>query len=348
MRSWQKGMYIIAGMVIMAVFSSGVLPAVAALLEKQITVYTGLTLFLEGEEFNPTDANGEPVEVFLYDGTTYLPLRAVSEALGRSVAWDGDNHYVYINEASDAPLPSRSGDVDRSEGLPDALPEADPTPPAGAAAGEDETAPPAAGNFSTAEIEAMTILGPSRLTAGQLTALARSNYPDAPDIAALYLEIGDIYGIRGDIAFCQAAKETGWWKYGGLVVPEQNNYCGLYATGNAITGDESLYGADPAQVSLIPDTHGAWFATPAAGVEAHIQHLYAYACDDPIPAGRKLIDPRFTLVTRGVAPLWCDLGGRWAVPGYDRARYSSYEAAYADARTYGHSIISDYYMKADW
>ncbi|MDO4540228.1 MAG: glucosaminidase domain-containing protein [Syntrophomonadaceae bacterium] len=335
----QKGAYIIAGMVIMAVFSSGVLPAVAALLERQITVHTGLTIFVEGVEFKPTDANGDAVEAFIHNGTTYLPVRAVGEALGRSVSWDGDNHYVYINAAAGA-LPSRGTDASRLEGLPPTL-EEETAPAQPVIAAPDDSL-----SFTAAEIETMTILGPSRLSADQLTALAQKNNPDAPDVAALYIEIGNIYGIRGDIAFCQAAKETGWWKYGGLVVQQQHNYCGLYATGNAIVGDESLYGADPALVSLIPGTHGAWFATPAAGVEAHIQHLYAYACDDPVPAGRKLIDPRFTLVTRAIAPLWCDLGGRWAVPGYDRALYGSYEDAYDAGRTYGHSIISDYYLQA--
>ncbi len=31
---------------------------------------------------------------------------------------------------------------------------------------------------------------------------------------------------------------------------------------------------------------------------------------------------------------------------FDRQLYDSFEAAYADGRTYGHSIILDYYMKA--
>ena len=38
-------------------------------------------------------------------------------------------------------------------------------------------------------------------------------------LAELFLEEGYIEGIRGDIAFCQSIKETGWFRYGGQVLP---------------------------------------------------------------------------------------------------------------------------------
>lgn len=151
-----------------------------------------------------------------------------------------------------------------------------------------------------------------------------------PDLADLYLKIGAEYGIRGDIAFAQAAKETFYWQFTGSVQSFQNNYCGLWATGSPLTGRESLNGADPSLVRLEPGLHGATFATPEAGVEAHIQHLYAYATKDPLPPGKKLLSPRFNLVQRGCAPTWQALNGRWAVPG----------------TTYGQSIIHDYWLPA--
>jgi len=151
-----------------------------------------------------------------------------------------------------------------------------------------------------------------------------------PDLAELYLRIGEEYGIRGDLAFCQAAKETHFWQFTGSVQPFQNNYCGLWATGTPLTGEEPLNGADPSLVRLEPGLHGATFATPEAGVEAHIQHLYAYATTDPLPPGKKLLDPRFKYVQRGCAPTWQALNARWAVPG----------------TTYGQSIIHDYWLPA--
>ncbi len=174
------------------------------------------------------------------------------------------------------------------------------------------------------------IVGESIASAANLRSLLKKNNPAAPDLVELYLEIGAEYGIRGDLAFCQAAKETGWWKYGGLVQPCQNNYCGLGATGSPATGEEDLHGADSDRVYFVAGQHGAFFDTPADGVEAHIQHLYAYATRNKLPAGKSIVDPRFTLVSRGIATNWSDLNGRWAVPGVG----------------YGQSIINDYFARA--
>lgn len=176
----------------------------------------------------------------------------------------------------------------------------------------------------------VSIMGTAQATSTQLRQYIQSKNPAAPDLADLYLRIGREYGIRGDIAFCQAAKETGYWMFTGDVKPIQNNYCGLWATGTANSGLEDLHGADASRVWFVGGTHGAYFDTPAAGVEAHIQHLYAYACDKPLPAGKKLVDPRFTLVNRGAAPYWQDLGGKWA-----------------PSSTYGSSILNDYYYKVN-
>jgi hypothetical protein len=188
-------------------------------------------------------------------------------------------------------------------------------------------------------------MGKSTVSSEALRTILRANNPDAPDLVDLYLKIGEEYGIRGDIAFCQAAKETGWWEFGGLVELDQNNYCGLSATGKAAAADEDLRGANPEKVWFVEDKHGAYFDSPATGVEAHIQHLYAYACTQPLPAGKELLSPRFSLVKRGSANLWIDLGGKWACPGYDREKYASYQEAYEKGDTYGHSILNDYYKK---
>ncbi|MEQ8237516.1 MAG: stalk domain-containing protein [Syntrophomonadaceae bacterium] len=190
---------------------------------------------------------------------------------------------------------------------------------------------------ATAAISDLTVLGRSYLTAAQLNKWIMKemsakgfNYIPVLGLADLYINIGAQYGVRGDIAFCQSAKETGYWQYMGQVQFWQNNYCGLYAVGSPLTGTESLNGADPTQVSFQAGIHGAIFSTAAAGVEAHIQHLYAYASKNPLPSGQTLLDPRFVLVNRGSAPTWVELNSRWAVPG----------------RSYGQSIVMDYWAKA--
>ena len=133
------------------------------------------------------------------------------------------------------------------------------------------------------------------------------NYPEQgftpfPDnIAELYIEIGKKYHIRGDLAFAQALKETGYFQFYGSVQAFQNNFCGLGASGVENTGEEALNGVDPSRVYSIPGLHGLTFQTVADGVEAHIQHLYAYTTTDDLPAGCQLLDPRFGYVKRGVA-----------------------------------------------
>lgn len=43
-----------------------------------------------------------PAEPFIYNGSTYLPVRAVGEALGKEVDWDGDTSTVYIGKVPGA------------------------------------------------------------------------------------------------------------------------------------------------------------------------------------------------------------------------------------------------------
>ena len=115
----------------------------------------------------------------------------------------------------------------------------------------------------------------------------------------LYYVEGGREGIRPDIALCQAIKETGVWGYGGDVIPEQNNYCGLGTTGGGVKGE--------------------FFATPQLGVRAHIQHLLAYA-SKRMPRV-EVVDPRYELIKKwrpqifGKLTKWTDLNGVWAVPG---------------------------------
>ena len=78
-------------------------PALAAA-GKMIEVFGGIKIYIDDVELHPTDAAGNPVDVFVYNGTTYLPVRAVSEALGKPVQWDGKTQSVYIGRhSSDTP-----------------------------------------------------------------------------------------------------------------------------------------------------------------------------------------------------------------------------------------------------
>jgi hypothetical protein len=302
--------------------------------------------FIPGEYIDHSIPDGESISIFI-DGVyikselkpfikndrTMVPLRVISEGLGMEVDWKEAERMVLVNR----PLPVSQIPEQPSRAKDNEIPASNPV-------NNEVTETPTP--ISAGVNLEMTILGKSEATAEQLRTLLKASNPSAPDLVDLFLNIGDEYGVRGDVAFCQAAKETGWWKYGGLVKPEQNNYCGLYATGRPITEEDSLNGADPDRVKLIVGEHGAYFDNPETGVEAQIQHLYAYATTALLPTGKTIVDPRFSLVKRGSAPRWIDLGGKWAYPGFDRSKYDDLTTAFAAGDTYGHSLLNHYYFKA--
>ena len=84
--------------VLVATLALGVaVPAgAAALTSKKIDVLQGIEIFVDGVRLDPKDANGKSVETFVYKGTTYIPLRAVSQALGKAVSYDGNTKRAYI------------------------------------------------------------------------------------------------------------------------------------------------------------------------------------------------------------------------------------------------------------
>ncbi len=66
-------------------------------ISKMISVaYRDIQIVVDGDLIEPQDVNGNAVEPFIYNGSTYLPVRAVSEALGKEVEWIGETSSVYI------------------------------------------------------------------------------------------------------------------------------------------------------------------------------------------------------------------------------------------------------------
>lgn len=60
--------------------------------------YNNIKLYINGAEIVPKDANGNIVEPFTLNGTTYLPVRAISNAFGQDVEWDGATQSIYIGK----------------------------------------------------------------------------------------------------------------------------------------------------------------------------------------------------------------------------------------------------------
>lgn len=61
--------------------------AAAGAVQKTLT-YRNIRITLDGETLTPTDAGGKATEPFIMDDSVYLPVRAISEALGCEVSWD--------------------------------------------------------------------------------------------------------------------------------------------------------------------------------------------------------------------------------------------------------------------
>lgn len=162
---------------------------------------------------------------------------------------------------------------------------------------------------SSTEAEKTAIMGKAQAAAQQMALFCRSKNPtpkltncSLEQLAEMFIEEGEAEGVRGDVAFAQSLHETGYFKFGGIVLPSQNNYAGIGA----------LNGNAAGQAASFPD--------PRTGVRAQIQHLKAYASTEALV--NECVDPRFSLVARGVAPYVEWLGaednpeGRgWAVPG---------------------------------
>ena len=93
----EKARNFILGMVIGTIATSGAVFA-KQLSEKADLFYNNIKIYIDGGELIPKDPNGNIVEPFIVNGTTYLPIRAVSNAFGKDVEWDGATASVYIGK----------------------------------------------------------------------------------------------------------------------------------------------------------------------------------------------------------------------------------------------------------
>jgi len=139
------------------------------------------------------------------------------------------------------------------------------------------------------------IMGTGLANVDNMTIFLLRNNPQADisfvqGLVQYYIEEAAFEGVNHDIAFSQMCLETGFLRFGGLVQPEWNNFCGLGAIG--------------------PEQPGHVFPDPRTGVRAHIQHLKAYATEEPLKGD--LVDPRYRYVRKGSSPSIEGLSGTWA------------------------------------
>lgn len=154
------------------------------------------------------------------------------------------------------------------------------------------------------DYQKISIYGEAEAAKGQAVRLIKEKNPNVhlmcsvEELVDLYWTEAEREGVRPDLALAQSLVETGFYRYGGDVDHDQNNFCGLGTTGGGVKG--------------------AAFKTPELGVRAHIQHLLAYT--QKSRPKTEIIDPRYEVahsirMERGVVDTWYGLNGTWAMGG---------------------------------
>ena len=93
-RRWKD---ILLGATLTAVVSCMVVPVLAYSGTKTEKLsYNNIAVELDGTKLTLRDGSGNIVEPFIIDGTTYLPVRAIAEAVGLDVAWDSSTQTVEL------------------------------------------------------------------------------------------------------------------------------------------------------------------------------------------------------------------------------------------------------------
>ena len=162
------------------------------------------------------------------------------------------------------------------------------------------------------------IMGSTSVTVEQMMAYYNSvtSYPayyattDAPTLrqfCQIYIDECNAEGVKAEVAFVQAMKETNFLRYGGDVKINQFNFAGIGATGGGVQGNS--------------------FASVRIGIRAQVQHLKAYASTESL--NQACVDPRFKYVARNTAP-YCEWLG---IPD------NPYNKGWATAKGYGYNIV---------
>lgn len=143
------------------------------------------------------------------------------------------------------------------------------------------------------------------------SALSKGGAPSIEDFCSILYEEAVDEGIRPELLFCQAMKETGWLRFGGIVKVGEFNFGGLGATD-----------VDP-NANKFPDVR--------TGLRAQTQHLVAYAKAgvNASDLHHGLVDVRFNLVNKGSAPYIQYLG----IPDNPQG------TGWASSSRYGYDIV---------
>jgi hypothetical protein len=94
--NWKAYLAGVLTVILVVILAIPVLGASGTLQTWKDVLVGGITIVLDGDVVDPRDANGNPVDPVIYNGTTYLPVRAIATALGKEVAWESSTKTVYL------------------------------------------------------------------------------------------------------------------------------------------------------------------------------------------------------------------------------------------------------------
>lgn len=143
------------------------------------------------------------------------------------------------------------------------------------------------------------IISESKVTAKQAKSWAKSKgaTDTFADLADLYFKYASEHGdVNPAIAYVQAAKETGYGNFGGVLDESYHNPCGLKNPSGGGDTDKNAHQK---------------FESWDEGVQAHLDHLALYAGADGYPR-KDTYDPRHFVTIKGKATTVNSLGGKWA------------------------------------
>ena len=170
---------LVAGILIGTILASGVVLAKKTS-ETAELFYNNIKISLNGQRVEAKDANGNYVEPFIINGTTYLPVRAVASALGINVDWDGNTNTVILSEALVAPFTIAAGQYVVGEDI--------------VAGKYDCRAVSGSGNF-TGTVESLGFMGLNEILAED----GDEFFTDQVTYSNLRLKDGDVIKIGGDL-----------------------------------------------------------------------------------------------------------------------------------------------------
>ena len=138
-------------------------------------------------------------------------------------------------------------------------------------------------------------------------ALAAGGADSIETFCQIYYEEATAEGVRPEVAYVQAMKETGFLQYGGDASIEQYNFAGIGTTGNGVPGNS--------------------YADVRTGILAQVQHLKAYATTEPL--NEACVDERYEYVKKEAAPYVQWLGQQENPQG----------TGWATGKNYGYDIV---------